>query len=72
MLRNSAVSIQMKNFLIKNSNLFLMLGGFCMLVGVLYPDETATDNYIAAAFYIIAAFGFVASVLGQILNSIKK
>tara|TARA_B100001093_G_scaffold463587_1_gene479783 strand:+ start:3807 stop:4025 length:219 start_codon:yes stop_codon:yes gene_type:complete len=72
MLRRSAASIKMKNFLIKNSNLFLMLGGFCMLVGALYPDETATDNYIAAAFYIVAAFGFMASALGQILNSIKK
>ncbi|MGB0294279.1 MAG: hypothetical protein ACPGAO_05580 [Flavobacteriaceae bacterium] len=59
----------MKRFLIKNSNLFLMLGGACMLVGALYPDENVTDNYIAAAFYILASLAFMSSALGQILNS---
>ena len=62
----------MKRFLIKNSNFFLMLGGVCMLVGALYPDETVADNYTAGAFYIIASLAFMSSALGQILNSRQK
>jgi len=62
----------MKQFLIKNSNLFLMLGGASMLVGALYSDETVTDNYIAAAFYILASLAFMSSALGQIFNSRQK
>ena len=62
----------MKRFLIKNSNFFLMLGGACMLVGALYPDETVADNYTAGAFYIIASLAFMSSALGQILNSRQK
>ncbi|MGD1980264.1 MAG: hypothetical protein PVK01_00675 [Flavobacteriaceae bacterium] len=49
-----------------------MLGGACMLVGALYPDETVTDNYIAAAFYILASLAFMSSALGQIFNSRQK
>lgn len=62
----------MRNFLIKNSNLFLMLGGAFMLVGALYPDDTVADNYIAAAFYILASLAFMSSALGQIFNSRRK
>ena len=49
-----------------------MLGGACMLVGALYPDETVADNYTAGAFYIIASLAFMSSALGQILNSRQK
>ena len=62
----------MKIFLIKFRNhlstfLFLGLG-----IGTFYPDETANDNYIAAAIYVFAAICGFLSFIGMILNHRKN
>ena len=49
---------------IKESYGILMVVGFLfMLAGRYYPDETSTENYIAAGIYIVAAVIFTLAVI---------
>jgi len=43
-----------------------------MLGGRYYPDETATDNNIAAGIYIVASVFFLLALIGAILPFFNK
>lgn len=62
----------MQNFLIKYNNHFstVMILGIC--IGTFYPDETATENYIAAGIYLFAALCGLLSLTGSILTFKKN
>ena len=50
----------------------MSVGFLFMLGGRYYPDETSTDNYIAAGIYIVAAVIFTLALIGAILAFKKK
>ena len=59
----------MKKFILKNYyGILLSVGFLFMLAGLYYPDETATDNYISAVIYIVAALFFLLAAIGAILS----
>tara|TARA_B100001094_G_scaffold172389_1_gene166703 strand:- start:354 stop:548 length:195 start_codon:yes stop_codon:yes gene_type:complete len=63
----------MKKFILKNYyGILLSVGFLFMLGGRYYPDETATDNNIAAGIYIVAAVFFILALIGAILSLLKK
>ncbi len=63
----------MKKFILKNYyGILLGVGSLFMLAGRYYPDETATDNNIAAGIYIVAAVFFILALIGPILSLLKK
>ena len=63
----------MKKFILKNYyGILLGVGFLFMLAGRYYPDETATDNNIAAGIYIVAAVFFILASIGAILSLLKK
>ena len=63
----------MKKFILKNYyGILLSVGFLFMLAGRYYPDETATDNNIAAGIYIVAAVFFILALIGAILSLLKK
>jgi hypothetical protein len=63
----------MKKFILKNYyGILLSVGFLFMLAGRYYPDETATDNNIAAGIYIVAAVFFILASIGAILSLLKK
>ncbi|MAH82415.1 MAG: hypothetical protein CMC21_04085 [Flavobacteriaceae bacterium] len=63
----------MKKFILKNYyGILLGVGFLFMLAGRYYPDETATDNNIAAGIYIVAAVFFILALIGAILSLLKK
>ena len=63
----------MKKFILKNYyGILLGVGFIFMLAGQYYPDETATDNNIAAGIYIVAAVFFILALIGAILSLLKK
>jgi hypothetical protein len=47
-----------------------MILGIC--IGTFYPDETATENYIAAGIYLFAALCGLLSLTGSILTFKKN
>ena len=62
----------MKDFLKKHPEI-LLFGGFLILsAGQYYPDETATDNFIAAGFDIVSALLFVLAAISFLMNLMKK
>jgi hypothetical protein len=63
----------MIKFILKNYyGILLSVGFLFMLGGRYYPDETATDNNIAAGIYIVAAVFFILALIGAILSLLKK
>tara|TARA_X000001036_G_scaffold426668_1_gene454347 strand:+ start:7456 stop:7650 length:195 start_codon:yes stop_codon:yes gene_type:complete len=63
----------LKKFILKNYyGILLGVGFLFMLAGRYYPDETATDNNIAAGIYIVAAVFFILALIGAILSLLKK
>ena len=61
----------MKKFIKESYGILMGVGFLFMLAGRYYPDETSTDNYIGAGFYIFSA---VISTLALIsaISSFKK
>ena len=57
----------MQNFLIKFNNHFSAVMILGIGLGTFYPDETATENYIAAGIYVFAALCGILSLTGSIL-----
>ena len=62
----------MKKLIIKSYGILISVGFLFMLAGRYYPDETATDNNIAAGIYIVAAVFFLLAGIGAILSLFKK
>jgi NADH:ubiquinone oxidoreductase subunit 5 (subunit L)/multisubunit Na+/H+ antiporter MnhA subunit len=62
----------MKKLIIKSYCVIISVGFLFMLVGRYYPDETATDNNVAAGIYIVAAVFFLLAGIGAILSLFKK
>ena len=63
----------MKKFILKNYyGILLSVGFLFMLAGRYYPDQTASDNNIAAGIYIVAAVFFILALIGAILSLLKK
>ena len=62
----------MKKLIIKFYGVLISDGFLFMLVGRYYPDETATENNIAAGIYIVAAVFFLLAGIGAILSLFKK
>ena len=48
----------MKKFIKKSYGILISVGLLFMIAGRYYPDQTATDNNIAAGIYIVAAVFF--------------
>ena len=57
----------MQNFLIKYNNHFSAVMILGIGLGIFYPDETGTENYIAAGIYFFSAFCGILSLTGSIL-----
>ena len=62
----------MKKFIKQSYGILMGVGFLFMLAGRYYPDETSTDNYIAAGIYIVAAVIFTLALIGAILAFKKK
>ena len=62
----------MKKILKKFYGLLLGVGCLFMLGGRYYPDETATDNYIAAGINIVASVFSLLALIGAILSFFNK
>lgn len=62
----------MKKFIKESYSILMSVGFLFMLGGRYYPDETSTDNYIAAGIYIVAAVIFTLALIGAILAFKKK
>ena len=61
----------MKKFIKESYGILMGVGFLFMLAGRYYPDETSTDNYIAAGIYIVAAVIFTLAVISAI-SSLKN
>ena len=62
----------MKNILIKYNNHFSAVMILGIVIGTIYPDETANDNYISAGIYLFAALCALLSLTGTILKYFTK
>jgi len=61
----------MKDFLKKYPEILLTGGILLSIAGHYYPDETATDNFIAAGIYIVSAVLFVLAAIGFLMKNKK-
>tara|TARA_B100001769_G_C21563263_1_gene319955 strand:- start:96 stop:287 length:192 start_codon:yes stop_codon:yes gene_type:complete len=62
----------MKKFIKKSYGILISVGLLFMIAGRYYPDETATDNNIAAGIYIVAAVFFFLAAISGILSLSKE
>ena len=62
----------MKKFIKKSYGILISVGLLFMIAGRYYPDETATDNNIAAGSYIVAAVVFFLAAISGILSLSKE
>ena len=63
-----SIKEKMKKFIKKSYGILISVGFLFMLAGLYYPDETATDNYISAVIYIVAALFFLLAAIGAVLS----